>query len=113
MATISIRLGAEHARFLEIVAARSGKTKSQVVRDALDVLHQRQGQDLVDESPYQKLAHLIGCFDSGEQALSDKDGGTVRRTAQGAVTPCCSSTQDLWSLCLTAAIRTMLHAATR
>jgi hypothetical protein len=74
MATISIRLGAEHARFLEIVAARSGKTKSQVVRDALNVLHQRQGQDLVDESPYQRLAHLIGCFDSGGQALSEKTG---------------------------------------
>lgn len=79
MATISIRLGAEHARFLEIIAARSGKTKSQktksqVVRDALNVLHQRQRQDLADESPYQRLAHLIGCFDSGGQALSEKTG---------------------------------------
>ena len=74
MAIISIRLGAEHARFLENVAARSGKTKSQVVRNALNVLHKCQGQELAGESPYQRLAHLIGCFDSRGQALSEKTG---------------------------------------
>jgi hypothetical protein len=33
-----------------------------------------QGQDLVDQPPYKRLAHLIGRFDSGGLALSEKTG---------------------------------------
>ncbi len=71
---ISVRLDAKTTDMLARLAKRSGRTKSQVIREALLGLARR---DVVAERPrtaYQAIAHLIGCFDSGGQRLSEKTG---------------------------------------
>ena len=74
MATFSIRLDAKITSDVERVAARSGKTKSAVVREALSRYVQEADKKSATERPYDKVKHLIGVWDSGGMQLSTRGG---------------------------------------
>lgn len=72
--TLSVRLDAKTERLVENLAKKRGKTKSEVIRDALGVLAEHEKGMDGKKRPYDLIAHLIGCVDSGEANLSDKTG---------------------------------------
>lgn len=70
---LSLRLNTETDRALEEIAQRKGQTKSEVVRQAI--------QELVDRerlTPYERVADLIGCVSGGPEDLSEDTGQKLR-----------------------------------
>jgi Ribbon-helix-helix protein, copG family len=74
MATFSIRLDARIASAVDRIAAKTGKTKSQIVREALAEYTEKADKNSGSERPYDKMAPFIGILDSGGMQLST-DGG--------------------------------------
>ncbi|MGH7987455.1 MAG: ribbon-helix-helix protein, CopG family [Candidatus Binataceae bacterium] len=73
MATLNIRVDAETSAFLERLSRQTGRTKSEVVREALVELRTR-GVPSLPAPPAETMAHLIGSWDSGGQWLSERTG---------------------------------------
>jgi Ribbon-helix-helix protein, copG family len=73
MPTLSIRLDARTASLVDRVAAQTRKTKSDILREAIghyaEVIKNSESN-----SPYEKIAHLIGSWDSGGKQLSTRTG---------------------------------------
>jgi RHH-type rel operon transcriptional repressor/antitoxin RelB len=74
MATFSIRLDARIASAVDRIAAQTGKTKSDIVREALAEYVERADKKSKSERPYDKVKHLIGSCDSGGMQLSTRTG---------------------------------------
>ena len=71
---LSVRLDADTERVLGRLAKKRKQTKSEIVRDAIGLLaRQEQGVDGT-QRPYDRIAHLIGCVDSGGARLSERTG---------------------------------------
>jgi len=73
MGALNLRVDAGTAAFLERVARQTGRTKSEVVREALEALRKEETQPKA-VSPAETMAHLIGCWDSGGMKLSERTG---------------------------------------
>jgi hypothetical protein len=73
MAELNVRIDSEMAAFLERVARQTGRTKSEVVRNALEALVAR-GARRAATPPAETMANLIGCWDSGGARLSERTG---------------------------------------
>jgi Arc/MetJ-type ribon-helix-helix transcriptional regulator len=71
---LNVRVSEELAAFLERVTRQTGQSKSEVVREALEHLREQE-----IASPAETLAHLIGCWDSGGQQLSERTGERFAR----------------------------------
>src|ERR1700693_1981050 len=74
MGTLSIRLDASTASAVDRVAARTGKTKSAIVREALAEYAEKLNKKSPGERPYDKMAPYIGSWDSGGMQLSTRTG---------------------------------------
>jgi hypothetical protein len=74
MGTLSIRLDARTASTVDRVAAQTGKTKSEIVREAIARYVEKVDKESQSERPYDKVAHLIGIWDSGGMQLSTRTG---------------------------------------
>jgi hypothetical protein len=61
------------AAFLERIARQTGRTKSQVVREALEILRVRSAREH-RARPAEIMADLIGVWDSGGARLSERTG---------------------------------------
>ena len=71
---ISVRLDPGTERLVERLARQRKQTKSEVIRDALGMLaRQEEGAD-GKKSPYERVAHLIGCVRGGPADLSVRTG---------------------------------------
>jgi hypothetical protein len=73
MSTIKVRVDTETASLLERVARQTGRTKSEVVRDALKALRNQYAQP-APLPPAKAMAQLIGSWDSGGLQLSERTG---------------------------------------
>lgn len=73
MAELNVRIDSEMAAFLERVARQTGRSKSEVVRDALEALVTRRARGGATP-PAETMANLIGCWDSGGARLSERTG---------------------------------------
>ena len=71
---MSVRLDVKTSRVIARLAKRRGQTKSEVVREAIGVLAQQNKAWEQAKHPYDLVAHLIGCVDSGGMRLSEKTG---------------------------------------
>ncbi len=74
----SVRLDPEMERIVTRVARLSGRSKSQVIRDAI---HQLRRQEIEgDSSPtaYARLADVIGIVDLGPGDRAARSGSTLR-----------------------------------
>ena len=81
MSELNVRIDPEMAALLERVARQTGRTKSEVVRDALETLRAR-GSQRAAKSPAETMAGLIGCWDSGGARLSERTGERFARLLQ-------------------------------
>jgi hypothetical protein len=75
---MSVRLDARTERLLNRLARAKGQTKSEVVRDAIERLAREEASDKAASGPYEAIAHLIGCADSGGAGLSERTGEKFR-----------------------------------
>ena len=75
MGTISIRLDAETAAALERLAREQGKSKSEIVREALSQHAKRNGKrSQRGETLYDKIKDIIGSCSGGPSDLSVDSG---------------------------------------
>lgn len=79
MATLSIRLDAQTVSDIDRIIARTGKKKSEIVREAIADYVAKAEEQTKNMRPYDLAADLIGSIDSGGMQLST-DGG--RKVAQ-------------------------------
>ena len=71
---LSVRLDPGTERLVERLARKRKQTKSEVIRDALGVLAEQEKGSDGKKRPYDLIAHLIGCVDSGGANLSQRTG---------------------------------------
>lgn len=74
MPILSIRLDAQAASSVDRISARTGKTKSEIVREALADYVAAVDRKSKGERPYDKMLPYIGSFDSGGMQLSTRTG---------------------------------------
>lgn len=77
MSALNIRVDSETAAFLERVARQTGRTKSELVRQALEALRKQGARPAT--RPAEAMAHLIGCWNSGGMRLSERTGERFTR----------------------------------
>jgi len=72
MATVRLDTATEAS--LKRLALRRGQTKSDLIRDAISLLVEEEGE----QSAYQRLQSFVGIADSGGQQLSQNTGRRFR-----------------------------------
>jgi predicted DNA-binding protein len=70
---LNVRIDAATASFLEKLARQRGRSKSDLVREALEALRER-GPLETTPRPAELMADFIGCWDSGGLNLSERTG---------------------------------------
>ncbi len=81
---VTIRLNAKSERLVRQIARTRGKTKSAVIREALDALFEREASSTSSRRPFDALAHLIGCARGGPRDLSTRSGERFKQLLQQA-----------------------------
>jgi hypothetical protein len=81
MSTLNLRVDAGTAAFLERAARQSGRTKSEIVREALEAFRKEEIRPKA-AAPSEAMAHLIGSWDSGGMKLSQRTGERFARLLQ-------------------------------
>jgi predicted DNA-binding protein len=69
----SVRLEPETERLLERLARQKSQTKSEVIREAIAALAERESKSGRKDS-YEKVRDLVGCVRGGPDDLSVKTG---------------------------------------
>jgi predicted ATPase len=77
----SVRLDPATEVLLSRLAARRKQTRSAVIRDSITLLAARERDE--SATSYARIAHLVGCFDSGGARLSEQTGSKVRAVLAG------------------------------
>lgn len=75
----TVRLDTKTEGLLLRLSKTSGRTKSQVIRDAIYRLAQAEGALADSVRPYDAIAHLIGRVKNGPPDLSERTGEKVRK----------------------------------
>ncbi|HEY7817208.1 MAG TPA: ribbon-helix-helix protein, CopG family [Vicinamibacteria bacterium] len=70
--SITIRLDVETQRIVERIARRRKQSRSQVVRDAITALAEKERPS--GRTPYDTIAHLVGIVQGGPSDLSESTG---------------------------------------
>ena len=71
---LSVRLDAATESLIGRLARKRRQTKSEVIRDAIDVLAKQEEKGAGKQSPYDRVAHLVGCVKGGPRDLSVNTG---------------------------------------
>lgn len=74
---ISVRLDPKTESLVNRLAKQTGRTKSEVIREALMALFRAEGE--ARSNPYEAIAHLIGCARGGPTDLSERTGEKLRK----------------------------------
>ena len=72
--SLSVRLDAKTESLVKRLARRRRQSKSEVIRDAIGALADQAERGIGKRRPYDLIAHLIGCVDSGGANLSQNTG---------------------------------------
>ena len=76
----SVRLDRKTERLVERLAREKGRTKSEVIRQAIGLAAEKElGRGEDKRTPYQRSVHLIGCVSGGPPDLSVNTGAKVRQ----------------------------------
>jgi predicted DNA-binding protein len=76
---LTVRVDTKTERLIERLARKRGRTKSEVIREAIDALaRQAEGHDKA-ETPYEAVRDLIGVVKDGPSDLSVQTGKGFRR----------------------------------
>jgi len=79
---VSVRLDSKTESLVNRLARRTGRTKSEVIREALKVFARAEADGEARPGPYEAIAHLIGCARGGPKDLSERTGEKVRKLLQ-------------------------------
>jgi CRISPR/Cas system-associated endonuclease Cas3-HD len=79
---VSVRLDAKTESLIGWLARKRRQTKSEVIRDAIGVLAKQEEKSTEKKRPYDLVAHLIGCVDSGGANLSQNTGEKFAKLLQ-------------------------------
>lgn len=74
---ISVRVDAKTERMINRLARKTGRTRSQIVRDGIAVLAGAES-GVAWQRPYEAMEHLIGCARGGPGNLSEQTGKKLR-----------------------------------
>lgn len=80
---LTVRVDLKTERLLERLARKRGRTKSEVIRDAIGVLAKSVEAQEEAERPYDKVRDLIGIVHGGPADLSVRAGEGFRRLLAG------------------------------
>ncbi|MBI2458479.1 MAG: CopG family transcriptional regulator [candidate division NC10 bacterium] len=75
----TVRLDPETESLIRRLARKTGRTKSQVIRDAIRALAGSEAPTEAAGGPYEAVAHLIGCVSGGPKDLSERTGEKFRK----------------------------------
>jgi len=75
----SVRLDKQMEVLIGRLAKRRGQTKSQVIREALENLAEREGDMGRPVTPYEAMAPSLGCAEGGPPDLSEQTGRRFAR----------------------------------
>ncbi|HEV8614280.1 MAG TPA: ribbon-helix-helix protein, CopG family [Methylomirabilota bacterium] len=75
---MTIRLDPATLRLLRRLARRTGRTSSQIIRDAIHRLGDAEEVVPGSGTVYEAMEHSIGCWDSGGARLSEATGEKFR-----------------------------------
>jgi hypothetical protein len=84
---ISVRLDQEEQRLIGRLARTMKKSRSDVIRTALEALAQREHLVGSPGTPYERVAHLIGCVKGGPPDLSERTGDRFRKLLERKARP--------------------------
>ena len=70
----SVRLEPKTERLLERLAKKKSQTRSQVIREAIETLAERESESGQNENAYEQIQDLVGCVSGGPKDLSTKTG---------------------------------------
>ena len=76
---ISVRLDAKTESMVNRLARRTGRTKSEVIREALMMFSRAKSGEETPANPYEAIAHLLGCARGGPKDLSERTGEKLRK----------------------------------
>ena len=80
---LTVRVDVKTERLLQLLARKCGRTKSEVIRDAIGVLAREVESQEVAERPYDQVRDLIGRVQGGPVDLSVRTGEAFRRMLAG------------------------------
>lgn len=75
---VSVRLDPKTEELVTRLARKRGRTKSEVIRQAIRVLAEYQDASEKPSRPYDAISHLIGCASGGPRDLSEQTGKKFR-----------------------------------
>ena len=75
---ITVRLDAKTEALLIRLVKRTGRTKSQVIRDAIHAYAKSGNRNEAAKGPYEAIKHLIGIASGGPPDLSERTGEKFR-----------------------------------
>jgi hypothetical protein len=80
---LTVRVDQKTERLIQRLARKRGRSKSEVIRDAIDILAKRAQEQEQTERPYEAVRDLIGSVRGGPCDLSEQTGDRFRRMLQG------------------------------
>lgn len=75
---VSVRLDSKTESLIGRLARKRRQSKSEVIRDAIAVLAEKEENGGENKRPYDRVAHLIGCVKGGPKDLSVDAGKKFR-----------------------------------
>lgn len=79
----TVRLDPETESLIKRLARKTGRTKSQVIRDAIRALAKSEDGGKATRGPYEAFSHLIGCASGGPPNLSERTGEKFTKLLRG------------------------------
>lgn len=79
---LTVRLDPKTERLIQRLARKRGRSKSEVIRDAIDILAKHAQEQEQTERPYEAVRDLIGSVRGGPSDLSEQTGDRFRRMLQ-------------------------------
>lgn len=76
---LTVRVDVKTERLIQRLARKRGRSKSEVIRDAIGVLARRIQEQEEAERPYETVRDLIGSVHGGPPDLSVRTGEQFRR----------------------------------
>lgn len=76
---LTVRVDTKTERLIERLARKRGRTKSEVIREAIGILARTTEEQEKSERPYDALRDLIGSVHGGPSDLSVRTGEQFRR----------------------------------
>ena len=78
----SVRLDPATESLVSGLARKTRRTKSQVIRDAIQLLARSDASRARTRTFYEDIAHLVGCASGGPPDLSERTGDKLRKLLQ-------------------------------